>query len=67
MGYDKETFAGPRMPKMLTDLKVTNNLSSECPKSHNMPPNPIETTGRHEFSVASLVKHKSFASQYSLR
>lgn len=66
MGYDKETVAGPRMPKMLTDLKVTI-FSSEFAKSHNMLPNPIETTGRHKFSVVSLVKHKSFASQYSHR
>lgn len=36
------------MLKMLTDLKVTSEIhSSGFAKSHYMPPNPMETTGRH--------------------
>lgn len=61
MGYDKESVAGARMLKMLIDLKVTNEIhSSEFAKSHNMPQNQMETTGRHEFAVTRLAKHKSF-------
>lgn len=68
MGYDKESVAGIRMFKMLIDLKVTSEIhSSGFAKSHNMPPDPTETTGRQGFSVARLVKHQSFASQYSLK
>lgn len=48
MGCDTGSIAGPGMLKMLIDLKVTNEIhSSEFANSHNMPPNPMETTGRH--------------------
>lgn len=60
MGCDTESIAGPGMLKMLIDLKVTNEIhSSEFANSHSMPPNPMETTGRHWFSVARRVKDKS--------
>lgn len=60
MGYDTGRVAGPRMFKMLIDLKVTNEIhSSEFANSHHMPPNPMETTGRHRFSIARWGKHKS--------
>lgn len=49
MGYDKESVAGAGMHKMLIDLKVTNEIhSSEFAKSHNTPPNQMESTGRHD-------------------
>ena len=48
MGYDKKSVASPSMLTMLIDLKVTNGIhSSEFAKPHNMPPNQMESTGRH--------------------
>ena len=55
------------MLKMLIDLKVTNGIhSSEFAKSHNMPPNQMESTGRHA-SQSLDWGNKSFASQYNHR
>lgn len=52
------------MCKMLIDLKVTNEIySSEFANSPKMLPNPMEATGRQEFSVTSPVRRKSFACQ----
>lgn len=41
-----KSVAGATMLKMLTDLKVTNEIhSSEFAQPHNMPPSQAETTG----------------------
>lgn len=63
MGYDKESVASLRRLKMLTDLKVTNEIhSSEFASSHNMPPTQTRECEKPRFSGKRLGKHKSLAS-----